>query len=996
MKHDAAEIGAFMRNYKNLVFWSWNGKMDHAEMRRQIADFKAKELGGFFIHARAGLKIDYLSDEWFSAVRVAIGEADAQGLEVWLYDENGWPSGFGSGAVNGAGEDYQLKTLKHTENRAEVDSERLVACFKKSPDGYEYCTDAEGADLFFYYAVEPNYVDLLNPNVTKKFIETVHERYRREVGAAFGKTIKGIFTDEPQLSEAFPFSPYLREAVDFEELWKILDETDAGFGYRIGYFKAVKQMFRDHYTKQIYDWCAANGLIFTGHFAGEDGLCRQMMLSGGVAHNYEYMQMPGIDFLGRRLTSLVLMKQISGMKRIFDKKMVLSETFGCTGWGTSLAQLFWIWGYQAVNGVNRACLHLSAYSIKGIRKRDYPTFFSYQQPWWKYAGALNEWMEQVNRFASLGESVNDILVLSPLSTFWGEPLESPKARECSAQFRLLLENLTACQLPYDVIDEDILNEYGKIEGAEAVVLHGRYSYIIVPKMLNATERTYRFLYEFASAGGTVLVTASFPQYTDGIRGGRELKRLTELLSGGELRSIVQNRAALWAKCFRALRYRREVSVLSPIDMYLPSDITVQVRKASDAARTYCVVYNQSTDAYKKLLLTAGESCTAAYVVRRGGKKEALARCGAGGPFVFTICPMQTLLIELGVEEKEESALPVAFCTETIVPQKPTLCDKNTLTIDYARMRVDGEPFSALSPVVRLYYTAYDTLPTDRKSNVCVEYEFECSYLPDDAELCIESEDCERIVFNEMPVESADAGWWLDKSIRRFPVAKMLKKGKNKLELWYSIEPNAGTRFDKDVFETEKNRFFTPAEIENVYLRGTFDVAAHGRICETAKDIRVDGCFTVERPLPKCAGELTVQGLWFYRGSVSTSFSLTAAEGEEVFLRCADMRAACAEVYVQDQSVGVIACEDDEVDLTPCLSGGEATVRVEYCSTNRNTLGPHHHCDGETIFTGLNIFRGTKGYEDTINDAAVPQDTFTDRYSFVRFDCGKINIIRKRR
>ena len=64
----------------------------------------AAGIGGFFMHARSGLRTRYFSGEWFEAVKACIEEAAKLGMEPWLYDENGWPSGFGNGGVNGLGE----------------------------------------------------------------------------------------------------------------------------------------------------------------------------------------------------------------------------------------------------------------------------------------------------------------------------------------------------------------------------------------------------------------------------------------------------------------------------------------------------------------------------------------------------------------------------------------------------------------------------------------------------------------------------------------------------------------------------------------------------------------------------------------------------------------------------------------------------------------------------------------------------------------------------
>ena len=58
--------------------------------------------------ARGGLQTPYLG-EWMANIAAGVEEARERGMGAWAYDENGWPSGFGDGRVNGRGERYQQK-----------------------------------------------------------------------------------------------------------------------------------------------------------------------------------------------------------------------------------------------------------------------------------------------------------------------------------------------------------------------------------------------------------------------------------------------------------------------------------------------------------------------------------------------------------------------------------------------------------------------------------------------------------------------------------------------------------------------------------------------------------------------------------------------------------------------------------------------------------------------------------------------------------------------
>lgn len=91
--------------FRVLPFWFWNGDLKEAEIVRQIDEMADKGLGGFFICARQGITVPYLSQQWFDRVRTAIEAAERRGLQVWLYDEYPYPSGIAGGEV----------TLEHPE-----------------------------------------------------------------------------------------------------------------------------------------------------------------------------------------------------------------------------------------------------------------------------------------------------------------------------------------------------------------------------------------------------------------------------------------------------------------------------------------------------------------------------------------------------------------------------------------------------------------------------------------------------------------------------------------------------------------------------------------------------------------------------------------------------------------------------------------------------------------------------------------------------------------
>ena len=163
------------------VFYSWNEYIEKDELRAQMKDFSARGVTGVFIHARAGLCLPYFGEEWFAAFGVALETAKSLGMEVGIYDENGWPSGFGNGAVNGLGERYMQKRLRVEKTFKDGANMKLLSAYRKADDTYVRC-DVKDGELFAFVETVPEYVDLLAPCVTDAFIDSMHEVYRKRFG----------------------------------------------------------------------------------------------------------------------------------------------------------------------------------------------------------------------------------------------------------------------------------------------------------------------------------------------------------------------------------------------------------------------------------------------------------------------------------------------------------------------------------------------------------------------------------------------------------------------------------------------------------------------------------------------------------------------------------------------------------------------------------------------------------------------------------------------
>ena len=93
------EFNMVSARYRSAPFWVWNYKVTKPEIDRMLSEFKENGFGAVFVHPRYGMVTEYLSDEWFDLYSYTIEQGEKLGLDIWLYDENAYPSGFAGGLL---------------------------------------------------------------------------------------------------------------------------------------------------------------------------------------------------------------------------------------------------------------------------------------------------------------------------------------------------------------------------------------------------------------------------------------------------------------------------------------------------------------------------------------------------------------------------------------------------------------------------------------------------------------------------------------------------------------------------------------------------------------------------------------------------------------------------------------------------------------------------------------------------------------------------------
>jgi len=87
------------KDFRPAPLWVWNTNVTTHDIDRMLADMKEGVFGGAFVHPRPGMITDYLSDDWFVLYKYSVKKGKELGLDIWIYDENSYPSGFAGGHV---------------------------------------------------------------------------------------------------------------------------------------------------------------------------------------------------------------------------------------------------------------------------------------------------------------------------------------------------------------------------------------------------------------------------------------------------------------------------------------------------------------------------------------------------------------------------------------------------------------------------------------------------------------------------------------------------------------------------------------------------------------------------------------------------------------------------------------------------------------------------------------------------------------------------------
>ena len=473
-----------------VYVWVWNDVCTKEIIDNQLNEMQNLGIRAFYIlpepkDFRPGsmptnLTPDYLTDEFFELCDYAIKQAKARGINCWIYDEGGWPSGSACGKVTKSHPEFSVKNSR--------------------------------------------YPDLLNKKATEYFIEITHEKYASAIGEDFKNYVTAVFTDEPKA----PFATSNKELQDrYEEMYgeSILpyipliegEEAPTVENAHIlrQWYDLCSRAFCENFLLPCKKWANDKGIAFTGHLDVDHSPDGSM--NGG--YNYNLMRalrcfdIPGVDFIWRQIypeNKVTNKNDFNAYNGFFPRyassaaaqngtRLALSEIFGVAGASVTYDVMRYTVGYGAVRGINIFNPFNFPLGRSGQLLAQELPVFTEKQPFCHYLSLFNQYTERLSYISALGERVYDTALYYPVSAFQ----ERMKAEKLAKEFDTLGRTLENELIDFDIVDDDVLQMSEITDDGYMSIGSAKYKHIIIPEDAYIPEATQIAIENFIKCGGYV-------------------------------------------------------------------------------------------------------------------------------------------------------------------------------------------------------------------------------------------------------------------------------------------------------------------------------------------------------------------------------------------------------------------------------------------------------------------------------------------------------------
>jgi hypothetical protein len=326
-----------------LVPLFWQHGESETVLREEIRQMHSKGIGSFVLEARP--HPDFLGERWWYDLDLILDEAQKHGMQVYVFDDAHFPSGFAAGLVRDhhpellkvylderhidargplSGSSFNLsawlapgETLvritaaRRADGDSFMDGSTLVDLTSNTADGKLYWDVPVGSWRIFLLVCTRSggeegtcdYINPLLPEATRAYLDYVYEPHYHHYASLFGSTFAGFFSDEPRFGNAptyyavlgqhrmvLPYSPHLLEQLsrvlgeDFTKYLPLLwyaAESEVTSRIRYTYMDTVSRLYAENFNQPIGAWCRQHQVKLIGHVVEDNGAHARLGFGSG-------------------------------------------------------------------------------------------------------------------------------------------------------------------------------------------------------------------------------------------------------------------------------------------------------------------------------------------------------------------------------------------------------------------------------------------------------------------------------------------------------------------------------------------------------------------------------------------------------------------------------------------------------------------------------------------------------------------------------------------
>jgi hypothetical protein len=579
----AANFNTPPREYGAIHWAIWGGELTRERIVREFDTLVANNVYVVNFGPARGMQPKYLSPEHLALTKFAVEEARKRGMKVWIADEGTFPSGFAGGKISeqypqlgmqgivadvriavtpgqrfsmpappdtlgaffvdpatGATRivpvrDGQLKWIPpppvppdNGGSHQPVDLVVVRHVYRSSPTRYINRTDGTYAKDALY-----SLIDYLDPEATRAFIKTTHEKYKELFGDEFGKTVLGFFGDENDYTGFIPWTPRLldqfrqQKGYDLQPYLPLFfapGMTEEAWRVKADYYDVWSGIFGRTFFGELAEWCARNNMEFLDHLNHESSMMVPdwdedlIRNEGEFFRDMRYVQIPGCDNVGRLAPGLIhgadgtwdnnqnYPKLPSSAAHLFGRARTWTEEGGEAGTEGKFQV-----DYQLVRGMTllqlrgalgRSEMMLAPVGDAASNPRPSPAANAGASP---AVGMLAWYINRAGYLMAVGRPAAQVGLYHPANSMW---LGDEEADRSTTK---LGWQLFEHQVDWDYFDEQSLSSVATIAGGGFKNLSGQvYRAIVVPSSTVISKTGLERFQAFVKAGGKLIFVGKTP------------------------------------------------------------------------------------------------------------------------------------------------------------------------------------------------------------------------------------------------------------------------------------------------------------------------------------------------------------------------------------------------------------------------------------------------------------------------------------------------------